>query len=78
MDELTRHNFRATYWQAVHKEMAVKLKRLETQEVVNQDEFHTWLRTLTEVIQKVIEMAVPKMRPSPYMKCWWSQELAQC
>jgi len=51
---------------------------IDTQhEVQNESEFYRRLNALTLAITDTIESVVPKLRPSPYTKCWWSKELSQ-
>src|SRR5882672_10018104 len=39
-------------------------------------EFNTRLRELTHTLSEVIDTKIPKTRPSPYQKWWWSKDLA--
>jgi len=45
--------------------------------VQDKEDFLATFSLLTTAIQNTTEQHVPKTKPTPYTKCWWSQELAQ-
>ena len=41
------------------------------------DEFYSLLHALTRKVQETIDKMILRTKPSPFTKCWWSQELVQ-
>ena len=76
--DATRPNYKAVDWEAVREELVVKLEDLDMQVELNIiDEFNQCLEGLSQAILEVIDTRIPKARPSPYQKCWWTKELAE-
>lgn len=46
-------------------------------ELQTPQEFHAALKCVMEAIEKAVERNVPKSRPSPYSKRWWTTELTE-
>src|SRR5882672_10448681 len=66
-------NYRATNWQEFREELAIRLEGLEMgANICCETEFHGQLDKLTRTILEVMDAKVPKTKPSPYMKHWWS------
>jgi len=71
-----RPNYCAADWGEFRKELAARLSELEVrEELQDAGEFSRRLEELTQVIKDAIEDKIPKTKPSPYMKHWWSNEL---
>ena len=78
LEETLKSNFKSADWPKFRKSLSEKLENIDTQhEIQNKSEFYSRLNTLTLAITDTIESVVPKLRPSPYTKCWWSKELSQ-
>ena len=75
--EAPRPNYRVEDWGNFRKGLASKLRNLEArEELASKGEFYRWLDGLTCAIREVINEKVLKIKPSPFMKRWWSRELA--
>src|SRR5882724_7905621 len=76
-EETPKPNFKSTDWPTFRKELSTKLESTITQhKITNESEFYCRLNTLTLAITDTIESTVPKIRPSPFTKRWWSKELS--
>ena len=74
--EAPRPNYRVVDWGDFRKGLASKLGNLEArEELASKGEFYRQLDGLTHAIREVINEKVPKTKPSPFMKRWWSREL---
>ena len=74
--EVPRPNYCATDWGEFRKELVARLSELEVrEELQDAGEFSRWLDELTCIIKDIIKDKIPKTKPSPYMKCLWSDEL---
>jgi len=77
-EEAPKPNFKSTNWAKFQKELTKKLDSIDAQhDILNESEFYRRLNTLTLAITDTIESAIPKNRPSPFTKQWWSKELSQ-
>jgi len=71
-------NYRATDWEEFRRTLAENLeelpaaRRLETAE-----ELEEALSQLEEAVVRTVDKAVPKRKPSPYARRWWTNELQQ-
>ncbi|KAG2127090.1 hypothetical protein DEU56DRAFT_688743, partial [Suillus clintonianus] len=69
-------NFKEVDWEAFNKLLETELAKLPpVQPLVTNDEFQRAARDLTNTIQRVIIEKVPRSRPNPHSKRWWSREL---
>ncbi|KAF8806349.1 hypothetical protein BYT27DRAFT_7102615 [Phlegmacium glaucopus] len=69
-------NFRATDWKKFKEELGGALEgRPEPREITEIGEVDETLAELERVVMEVMEKVVPKRKPSPYAKRWWSKEL---
>src|SRR5882672_7826691 len=76
--EPPRPNFKAADWDKVRKDLAKRLENLSTSDVIqNEAEFYNRLNALTQAIAETVDKSIPKTRPSPFVKRWWSKELSQ-
>ena len=76
--EAPNFNFRATDWDDFKKALASRLGRLEAgEEFHTKGELYDWLDKLTQAVRDIVEEKVPRVKPSPYMKQWWNEGLAE-
>src|SRR5882724_3975186 len=76
-EETPKPNFKSTDWPTFRKELSTKLESTDTRhEITNKSEFYSRLNTLMLAITDTIESTVPKIRPSPFTKRWWSKEFS--
>ena len=72
----TPRNFRATDWEELKKIMDKELLELEAPRELNRkEELIEALENLEAAIMRTIEKIVPRRKPSPYVKQWWTKEL---
>jgi ribonuclease HI len=72
----TPRNFRATDWQELKDILDDELMDLEPpREINSREELLNALDKLEAAIMRTIDQAVPKKKPSPYAKRWWTKEL---
>jgi hypothetical protein len=71
-----RCNFRLTDWTEFGKTLKSNLANLPMPtEIADAKTFNGKLKTLNDAIQDAITKHVKLMKPSPYMKRWWTSEL---
>ncbi|KAG2336383.1 hypothetical protein BDR05DRAFT_840250, partial [Suillus weaverae] len=72
-----RLNYREADWDIVNEALATRLDNIgQPAELTTQHQFHAALTALTSAITETVEH-VPKVKPSPYSKRWWSKDLDQ-
>ena len=70
-------NFRVADWKAFREALVPNLAELAMTEYISMEaEFFTHTHALTCAITEVIDACIPKCRPMPHQKHWWSWELA--
>ena len=73
---ITPRNFRATEWEKLKEILDEELLDLEPpRELISKEDLITALENLEAAITRTIEKAVPRKKPSPYAKRWWTKEL---
>ena len=72
----TPRNFRATDWEELKNILDKELLELEApRELNSKEELINTLDKLEAAIMRTIEKVVPRKKPSPYAKRWWTKEL---
>jgi len=72
----TARNFRATDWEELKEALDDELLEMEPpRELNSKEELINTLDRLEATIRRVIEKVVPRKKPSPYAKSWWTKEL---
>ena len=70
------HNFQATDWEAFGNVLSMRLNIVpDLALILSEDDFTQAVSKLVKVLQDTIQAVVPKMRPSPYAKQWWNNNL---
>lgn len=70
------HDFRNVDWEEFRKELAIRLEAVPDPKILTStEELYYAIEALTAALQETIEEVVPKAKPSPYSKRWWSREL---
>lgn len=73
-----RYNWRAVDWPVTLAALAVALSKLAIpHNLRGVEEYEAVLDAFDDAVNGVIEKHVPVCTPSPYMKRWWTLELAQ-
>ena len=75
-----KFNFRKVDWKDFKDTLRAHLpdtRESAPPEIHNPHEFHAALQRVAEAIEKAIERNVPKSRPSPYSKRWWTADLTE-
>jgi len=69
-------NYRETDWGEFNETLATNLNATPPpQELTTKVQFNEALANLTQAITNTIEERVPKSKPSPYAKRWWTKDL---
>jgi hypothetical protein len=73
-----RHNFHMTDWEKFDTKLQHRLQQLPKPKPIHSiHTAETQLRRLNEAITETIQEIVPKSKPSPFTKQWWSYDLEQ-
>ncbi|KAF8575589.1 hypothetical protein K439DRAFT_1314220, partial [Ramaria rubella] len=73
-----KFNFRDMDWEEFRKslEATLDMSQLESP-ITDEPSFYSRLKTLTKAILDSIKSSVPKTKPSPFAKRWWTREIAK-
>ena len=75
--QVKKHNYKLTDWEEFRKTLANELADLQgTEELTLVEEFEEQIKKLDSAIKTAIKEHIPVMKPSPYMKRWWTKGLA--
>ena len=70
------YNYRDTDWEKFNKTLKTHMAKLpQAQPLVTDDEFQISARDITKAIQSTIEETIPRSRPNPHSKRWWTKDL---
>jgi hypothetical protein len=72
-----KHDFRDMNWEKFAEELKARLECLTLRDPQDKGDFNAMLEELSSSIILTIEVHVPKKRPSPHQKRWWTKELGQ-
>ncbi|KZV95076.1 DNase I-like protein [Exidia glandulosa HHB12029] len=77
-DGLPRRNWRAVDWDKFRRTLVEELAKYpDPSEPLTEDEFRLLCERLTASFQKAADRHAPEVRPSPYLKRWWTAELTK-
>lgn len=69
-------NFRMTEWDDFRDNLRERLQYIPPPQVlIDEAQFQKAVQDLTETLQQSIQSVVPKQRPSPHMRRWWTSDL---
>ncbi|OSX55959.1 hypothetical protein POSPLADRAFT_1116003, partial [Postia placenta MAD-698-R-SB12] len=72
-----RYNFRKVDWTALRDDLAERLLDIEPPQALRDiDHMTSKLQAITDLITSLVEKHVPKVRPSPHARRWWTDDLA--
>lgn len=72
-----RYNFRRVDWGTLRKGLTERLLNIEPPQALRDiGHMKQKLQVITDLITDLIEKHVPKVRPSPHARRWWTDELA--
>jgi len=72
----TKHDFCEMDWEIFKDKLKFKLAKIPpAQPVVTDNKFQTVAHNLTTTIQDIIEQVLPKSKPNPHSKRWWTKDL---
>src|SRR5882672_434169 len=75
--DVPQPNYRCANWDKVRKELAVRLAMLHLEEHIHSEVgFFSCLNELTCAISDTVDQHIPKTKPAPFQKRWWTRELA--
>ena len=70
------HNYREVDWEKFNEQLTSRLSNIPAPTVLtNEHDFQTAANNLFRTLNEVIETEVPKSKPNPHAKCWWTREL---
>ncbi|KZP20757.1 hypothetical protein FIBSPDRAFT_741712, partial [Athelia psychrophila] len=72
-----KFDWRATPWKDFSEAMATEVRKLRTAPIRNIRELESAIKELDEIMIRVRDSHVPKVKPSIYTKRWWSRELSE-
>ena len=75
-EEETRPNFQMTDWPKLIEAFAERAIAISTTEITTIEEFQQRLLALDKAVADTIAEHVPMAKQSPFMKCWWTADLA--
>jgi len=77
-EETPAWNYRLTDWTEFRSELSKQLDAMPPSTNINtKEELNNVLDRLEKAILRTVEKVVPRRRPSPYAKRWWTKELTQ-
>ena len=77
-EEERRNNFRNTDWDKFRSELEAQLCLIPGPcALTNESQYQRAIEELTTALQKTIDAMVPRLRPLPHSRRWWSKELSQ-
>jgi hypothetical protein len=68
-------NFRDVKWEEFSDHLKAELQTIDANEPITADNFQQTADLLMSKIHNTIQIHVPKSRPSPHSKRWWTKEL---
>ena len=76
-DQAPSWNYREVDWKAFNATLDKALAKIAPpQSVSTADEFQTLARHLDEALRSTVESCVPRSRPHPHQKRWWTKDLS--
>jgi len=77
-EETPAWNYQLTDWTEFRSELSKQLDAMPPSTNINaKEELNNVLDRLEKAILRTVEKVVPRRRPSPYAKRWWTKELTQ-
>lgn len=71
------NNYREVDWEKFNESLATHLQLIPPPaELTNREEFQTVAQNLFKTLEEVINEQVPKSKPNPHAKRWWTRELS--
>ena len=69
-------NYRAVEWDTFLADLIKNLEAiLEPPQIDDKEQFCKALQDVRQAIRNTIEKIVPRLRPLPHSKCWWTRDL---
>ena len=69
-------NYRAVDWQQFNSVLGKELQKIDPPRVIaTKEEFQRAAKQFDEALRRTVELAVPKTKPHPHQKRWWTREL---
>ena len=72
-----RYNLKQADWNTVNANLAQHLPALLNPNAATVDELDKYAADISDAILTSLEQTVPKMKPCPFSKRWWNDELTQ-
>ena len=70
-------NYRAVDWKQFNTTLSKELQKIDPPRVIaTKEEFQRAAKQLDEAIRHTVDLAVPKTKPHPHQKRWWSKDLS--
>lgn len=74
----TSYNYRDVDWEKFSMKLKTQLGRIPPpQPLASKDEFNVAAQNLTKALHDTIDEIIPKTKPSPHAKRWWTREISQ-
>ena len=69
-------NYRAVDWQQFNSILSKELQGIDPPRVIaTKEDFQRAAKQLDEALRRTVNLAVPKTKPHPHQKRWWTREL---
>ena len=69
-------NYRAVDWQQFNATLNKELQKIDPPRVIaTKEDFQRVAKQFDETLRRTVELAVPRTRPHPHQKRWWTKEL---
>ncbi|KAG2110128.1 hypothetical protein DEU56DRAFT_712823, partial [Suillus clintonianus] len=73
-----RFNYRETDWEKFSAQLQERPQKIPPPTILtNIDDFQAAAKALSSTLQETVEENVPKSRPNPHAKQWWTREISE-
>ena len=70
-------NYREVNWESFNSHLSTLLSRLPLTPIETKVQFQEVAHGLDLALRETVENCVPKMKPSPHSRCWWTKDLTE-
>ncbi|KZP21770.1 hypothetical protein FIBSPDRAFT_910695 [Athelia psychrophila] len=76
-EQVVRWDWRGVEWDDFREYVAKGMSEMEDRDIESIEDFERELEELNSLLVRARDLYVPKVKASPYMRRWWSTELAK-
>ena len=75
-DDTPSWNYRAVDWQQFSTALSKELEKIDPPRLLEtKEDFQKAAKQLDDTLRRTVELAVPRTKPHPHQKRWWTREL---